>query len=89
MTNNKKPLEDVYMWENSYCSDCHWPIVCFRLDSLNDGVHDLPDPYNEFDYWVYCANPTCKRHGGEGYFQYCPKWVIVRDYVNAQTPTTP
>ncbi|WP_426770820.1 hypothetical protein [Enterobacter cloacae complex sp. 363J6] len=32
-------------------------------------------PYDEWDWWIYCSNKTCKNHEGEGKFQNHIKFV--------------
>jgi hypothetical protein len=45
-----------------FCKDCGWPIIdmCCNVSKL---------PYSEWDWWMYCSNPTCKNHKGEGIAQ--------------------
>ena len=45
-----------------WCKDCGWPIV--------DMCCNVPgDPFDDWDWWMYCSNPTCKNHAGEGMAQ--------------------
>jgi hypothetical protein len=48
--------------EKCWCKDCGWPIIdmCCNLDK---------SPYDNWDWWMYCSNPTCKNHQGEGISQ--------------------
>lgn len=47
---------------NIVCKDCDWPLV-FCL--CNDGMAK----WHESDYWVYCANQSCKNHYGDEFDQ--------------------
>jgi len=53
--------------EGVHCDDCGWPIVFFCCNLTQT-------PYSNWDWWVYCANPTCQNHTGEGIFQNKPRW---------------
>ena len=57
---------------NGTCRDCSWPVV----DACcNDGLA-VTEPYCDWDWWIYCSNPTCVNHVGEGVFQNNPEWWI-------------
>lgn len=54
------------------CTECGWPAVDLLV---NDALALAVDkPYRGQDYWIYCSNPLCVNHVGEGYFQWDPDW---------------
>jgi hypothetical protein len=52
------------------CLRCGWPVV----DCCVNGAMAMADPWQGEDYWMYCANPACVHHIGEGYLQADPDW---------------
>lgn len=52
-----------------YCKTCGWPVV----DMCCNGDVNI-EPYCKWDWWLYCSNPTCENHKGEGVFQNDVKW---------------
>ena len=56
------------MLEGVHCRCCGWPII--------ELCCNLSEPYIAFDWWVYCCNPTCQHHHGEGVFQEQPSWIV-------------
>lgn len=61
-------ITDVWMERNSVCNDCG----C-RAIKLN--CNTLIEPYSSWDWWMYCSNPICRNHSGEGVAQFPPSWV--------------
>jgi hypothetical protein len=57
--------------EDAYCLACGWPVI---FTFCNDGMAHTA-PYSGWDTWIYCANKTCKHHGGEGTFHNMPDWI--------------
>lgn len=57
------------IWEDYYCADCGSAIV-----ELHCRHADIK-PYSEWDWWVYCSNPICENHIGEGLFQNIIEWA--------------
>jgi hypothetical protein len=59
----------VCILQNVHCQSCNWPIIDI---CCNTGVK----PWDDWDWWQYCSNPSCKNHPGEGVFQNTPDWII-------------
>jgi hypothetical protein len=51
-----KLRDNVYVDYNSYCKLCWYPPIQIH----NNNEH--------FWAWIYCSNPKCKNHIGEGVF---------------------
>lgn len=79
-----KPIREsgsAAMCPHAWCGDCGWPIV----DACcNDGLATT-EPYNGWDWWMYCSNKTCKNHPGEGVFQNWPDWILGQFDENGKT----
>lgn len=48
--------------EECWCKDCGWPLIDICCNVIDE-------PYVDWDWWIYCSNPTCKNHKGEGLAQ--------------------
>lgn len=64
MNNGFSPYQTATLLdtEECFCKDCGWPIV----DLCCNGDLALKEPYDEWDWWMYCSNPVCKNHAGHG-----------------------
>ncbi|MGS1687102.1 hypothetical protein GHT72_028275 (plasmid) [Klebsiella pneumoniae] len=60
-------LANAHIIEKVRCRDCHFPLICV--------MNITKPPYDEWDWWIYCSNKTCKNHEGEGKFQNTPDFV--------------
>lgn len=54
------------------CKECEWEVIEI---CVNPPLNDLA-PYCNWDWWVYCTNPSCKYHLGDGVFQAYPDWMV-------------
>ncbi len=64
---------NIVILQNSKCRDCGWPIIDM---CCNDQI----PPYDEWDWWQYCSNKSCKNHFGEGVFQNTPDFIEQSEY---------
>jgi hypothetical protein len=59
---------NISILKNCRCKDCGWPII----DACCNG-QDFP--FDQWDWWQYCSNMSCKNHFGEGVFQNEPEFI--------------
>lgn len=59
---NSEREPNARVLENAECIECAWPVILvYRTEALFE-----KRPYMYYDYWMYCSNPTCVHHQGEG-----------------------
>jgi len=54
------------------CGDCGSEVLDF---CCNDDLVKHRVGAEEWDWWVMCSNPKCKKYYGEGVFQYDVEWM--------------
>lgn len=64
-------MANASILENCSCKACKWPVVSILC---NDNCATT-EPYSDWDWWVYCSNPVCINHNGEGKFQQDIDWI--------------
>jgi len=52
-----------------HCRACGCNVIDLNCRSMNI------KPYDEWDWWAYCANPACENHKGEGQDQDIINWI--------------
>ena len=67
-------VDDVILERKEVCKECKFPIIFIVCNFLNQNHTGI----EYWDYYCYCANPTCIHHKGEDYNQGFPNWVIER-----------
>lgn len=56
------------MLDNAHCRNCDWPVVFVCCNGQRE-------PHSKWDWWMYCSNPACNHHSGDGVAQDDPSWV--------------
>lgn len=59
--------------DTSLAEDC-WCGICGEMIITQVNNTQLAK-FEDWDWFMYCANKECENHEGEGYFQVYPDWV--------------
>lgn len=64
-----KPVRNITgTVSDAWYARCGWSVGFLDCEGLEV-------PYSASTWWMYCINPTCPHHAGEGYDDEIPPWI--------------